>query len=126
LLTFSTRRPSNPTSLVAKYFNKKTEYGGIRYDSKAEATYAQQLDLMRHARGKDRVDSWERQVRFPLIVNGIKICDYICDFLVRYADGRKELVEVKGFVTPEFRIKEKLFRATFLLDHPEINYTIHK
>jgi hypothetical protein len=79
-----------------------------------------------HARGTDRVESWERQVRFPLIVNGFKICDYVCDFLVRYTDGRKELVEVKGFVTPEFRLKEKLFRATFLNGHPEIIYTIQK
>jgi hypothetical protein len=46
-----------------------------------------------HAQGKDRVDSWERQIKFPLVVNGIKICDYVVDFLVRYADGRKELVE---------------------------------
>ena len=79
-----------------------------------------------HARGKDRVESWERQVRFPLTVNGSQICDYVVDFLVRYSDGRRELVEVKGFVTPEFRLKLKLFQATFLRDHPEIIYTIVK
>jgi hypothetical protein len=75
-----------------------------------------------HAQGKDRVEGWERQIRFPLMVNNIKICDYVCDFLVRYADGRRELVEVKGMQTPEFKLKLKLFRATFLNDHPEINY----
>jgi hypothetical protein len=37
---------------------------------------------MTHARGPDRVDSWERQIRFPLLVNDRKICDYVCDFLV--------------------------------------------
>lgn len=81
---------------------------------------------MKLAQGRDRVDNWEPQFRIHLTVNGFKICDYICDFLVRYVDGRVELCEVKGFVTPEFRIKEKLFRATFLQDHPNIIYTIRK
>jgi predicted nuclease of restriction endonuclease-like RecB superfamily len=79
---------------------------------------------MMHARGKDRVESWERQIRFPLHVNGAKICDYVCDFLVRYADGRKELVEVKGFWTRDAIIKRKLFEATVLHDYPELTYTI--
>lgn len=68
--------------------------------------------------------TWERQVRFPLTVNYVKICDYIADFMVWYADGRVVITEVKGFVTPDFRLKEKLFRATFLMDHPEIEYLI--
>jgi len=77
-----------------------------------------------HARGPGRVDSWERQIRFPLVVNGRKVCDYIVDFLVRYADGRKELVEVKGVWTDAARLKRKLFEATFLADHPDIKYRI--
>jgi hypothetical protein len=82
---------------------------------------------MMHARDPhQRVESWERQIRFHLTVNGEKICDYIVDFLVRYADGRKELVEIKGFLTRDAAIKIKLFKATFLRDHPEIIYTIIK
>lgn len=77
-----------------------------------------------HAQGRDRVDHWERQLRFELIVNDIKICDYVCDFLVYYADGRQELVEVKGVWTTDAKLKVALFRATYLLDHPEINYVI--
>jgi hypothetical protein len=57
-------------------------------------------------------------------VNGVKICDYEIDFVVRYADGRMELVEVKGFWTDTAKLKVRLFRATFLLDHPEIIYTV--
>lgn len=67
---------------------------------------------------------WERQLRIPLFVNNQKICDYICDFFVEYADGRRELHEVKGFTTPEFRIKRKLLEATWLQDHPDIMYRI--
>ena len=79
---------------------------------------------MMHARGKDRVESWERQFRIPLIVNNRKVCTYVCDFLVRYADGRKELVEVKGVWTPEAKLKRKLFEAVFLSDHPDIQYVV--
>ena len=94
------------------------------YHSSAEAQYAKRLDLMMHAQGRDRVESWERQIRFPLIVNDIKICDYVCDFLVYYADGRKDLVEVKGFWTKDAAIKLKLFQATYLREHPELTYQI--
>jgi hypothetical protein len=77
-----------------------------------------------HARGKDKVDHWERQIRIPLIVNNVKICDYIVDFFVTYADGRKEFVEVKGFWTDVAKLKVKLFRALFLQDHQDIGYRI--
>lgn len=79
-----------------------------------------------HARGKEKVESWERQVRHKIFVNEILVCTYIVDFVVRYADGRKELVEIKGYWTDVARLKLKLFRATFLRDHPEIIYTIQK
>lgn len=80
-----------------------------------------------HARDPyERVESWERQIPFRLEVNGTLICKYVVDFLVRYADGHKELVEVKGYWTAEAKLKLKLFRATFLADHPEIIYTIAK
>lgn len=75
---------------------------------------------------KERVESWDRQIPFQLIVNGVLICTYKCDFLVRYADGRKELVEVKGYWTAEARLKRRLFEALVLNDHPEITYTIAK
>lgn len=109
-----------------KYGAKKTVYGGITYDSKREAEYAAQLDMQRLARGKDKVESWERQLPIKIIVNDVLICTYKVDFLVRYADGRKVLVEVKGYWTPEARLKRKLLEATFLKGHPEIKYQIIK
>jgi hypothetical protein len=81
-----------------------------------------------HARGKDRVESWERQFKIPLTVNDVTIGHIIVDFFVRYADGRKELVEIKSSATetPLFRFKLKFLQATFLQDHPDIVYTIRK
>lgn len=84
------------------------------------------MDLRLHARGKEKVDSWERQIPFRLEVNGVLICKYVVDFHVHYADGRHELVEVKGYPTKDWLLKKKLFEALVLKDHPEIIYTIQK
>ena len=84
------------------------------FDSKLEMRYSEQLDLLRHAlHPRDRVESVRRQVAIPLEVNGCLICHYRADFEVMYGDGRIELHEVKGLDTPEWRLKEKLFRALF-------------
>jgi hypothetical protein len=78
------------------------------------------------AQGKERVESWDRQIPFKLIVNGNLIYTYRCDFMVRYAGDRQELVEVKGYWTPEAKLKLKIFRATVLRDHPELTYQFEK
>jgi len=69
--------------------------------------------MMRAADPAERVVSWRGQVNVPLVVNGVKVCTYIPDFLVTFGDGREEYHEVKGFETREWRIKEKLFRALY-------------
>jgi hypothetical protein len=100
----------------------------VTYDSNAEAMFAKSLDLMKHAQGTDRVESWEHQIKIPLIVNHITIGHIVVDFLVRYVDGRRELVEVKSPVTqtPLSKFKKKFLEATFLQDHPEIKYVIQQ
>jgi hypothetical protein len=103
-------------------------YGGLTYDSKRESEVAEELDILKHARGADRVDRWERQVKIPIIVNAEHVCDIIPDFFVCYADGRKEFLEVKSdaTTTPLYRLKRKLLNATFLKYHPDINYRVTK
>jgi hypothetical protein len=77
---------------VNKYHAHTTLYNGFVYASKAEAEFARQLDLFRHAQNsRERVYSWERRIPFKLIVNDNLICTYVMDFVVQYADGRKEL-----------------------------------
>lgn len=70
------------------------------------------------------IQKWERQIKFPLIVNGDKIATYICDFRVIWNSGKEELIEVKGMWTPVAKLKLKLFQALYLKEHPEIKYTI--
>lgn len=82
--------------------------------SKKEAGYAQELDYLKKARDpKNRVVSFERQVPFQIVVNGIKICKYLADFKVHYADGRIEIVDVKGVRTQMYRLKKRLVEAQF-------------
>ena len=66
----------------------------------------------------------ERQIRIPIIVNSVKVCDYVADFLVFYEDGRKELIEVKGVWTDVAKLKKKLLEATWLRDHQDITYRV--
>lgn len=96
-----------------KYHAKSTQYEGYTYHSKFEAAYAESLDLAQKA---GDIKSWERQVKLELRVNGYPITNYYIDFIVKHNDDSYEFTETKGFSTDVFRIKWKLFEATFA-DH---------
>jgi len=115
-MTYFIRRQS-------KYRSKSTEYNGVVYHSKKEAAYARDLDLRMKA---GEIKKWERQVRVPLKVYGVHICNYYIDFVVYYPSGEVEYVEVKGFETPLWRLKWKLFEVIYSKEHPEIKLTIIK
>lgn len=53
------------------------------------------------------------QPRFPLIVNGQKICEYVADFSYMSLDGRPVIEEFKGMRTALFIVKSKLFHAVY-------------
>lgn len=106
-----------------KYGAKKTEYNGVTYDSKFEAEYAQTLDLRVKA---GDILNYQRQVPFPLEVNGQFIGKYVMDFVVYHPDARIELVEIKGFETAVYKLKAKLLRAIYLEDNPRWFYTVVK
>ena len=93
---------------------------GVEYHSALEARYAAQLDLRLKEIGPRRLRAWRGQVPVKLEVAGKLVTTYIVDFVLEHADGHVEWVEVKGFQTPEWRIKEKLFRALY----PERKLTV--
>lgn len=101
---------------------KKQEFDGWLYDSKFEAGYAQELMLREKA--KD-IKSWERQVNLDLIVNGYVVCQYRIDFIIHHNDGTTEFLETKGWASPVFRIKWKLFEALYS-EKPGVFLTIVK
>lgn len=99
-----------------KFGNKKTEVGGIKFDSKKEANHYCTLKMMMRAQGPDCVVDIELQPRFELIPaftdrNGKKHrkIEYVADFRVFYADGREEVEDVKGHLTDIYKLKKKMF-----------------
>jgi len=102
-----------------KYGNKPCTVDGHRFDSRREADYYEQLKIEKIA---GLIKSFERQVEFPLSVNGSVICRHRVDFLVTLPDGRREVREVKGFETAEWNIKRKLFSAL----NADIEYKVVK
>lgn len=93
-----------------KYGAKKKEFNNEIYDSKKEAGYAQELELLRKGKA---IKGYERQVNFRIAVNEHPICGYRADFVVEQMDGTKEIHEVKGFATEVFRLKWKLMEALY-------------
>lgn len=91
-----------------KFNAKKQNYNGMKFDSKGEAGYCEQLDW-RIKSGE--ITSYERQVKIPLKVNGVLICNYIADFIVTGKHGEKEVHEYKGLRLPLFDLKWKLLQA---------------
>lgn len=89
---------------------RQSEYNGSRYDSGFEAEVARDLDFQLKA---GEIKSWERQVKLSLDVNDHHICNYYIDFVVYHNDGDVEYLEAKGWSSPVFKLKWKLFEALY-------------
>lgn len=90
-----------------KYKNRKFVYDGMKFDSRGEANRWQELTLLAAA---NIIHQLVRQVRIPIEVNGVKVCDYIADFA--YKEGAVQVVEdFKGYKTDIYKLKKKLFCA---------------
>ena len=81
-----------PMEKRPKYGNVITTVDGIRFDSKREARYYEQLKLRQQA---------GEVIHLP---GGTR---YVLDFLVFLRDGNVDFVDVKGRETKEFRIKKR-------------------
>tara|TARA_R100000781_G_scaffold90454_1_gene55891 strand:+ start:266 stop:592 length:327 start_codon:yes stop_codon:yes gene_type:complete len=98
--------------MMSKYRSKKITDGGITFDSKKEHKRYQELRLL--VMGK-AIKNLELQKKYPLEVNGFKICSYVADFDYDLLDGTHITEDVKSKMTaklPVFRLKAKLFKAT--------------
>lgn len=96
-----------------KFGNKIVETEDGRFDSKSEYRRWDYLQTLENA---GEIAGLRRQIPFELRVNGMLVCKYVADFV--YIDGKGETVveDVKGVVTREFRIKQKLMRALHGID----------
>lgn len=89
-----------------KYGAQATVVDGIRFDSKREARYYEQLKL-RVTDGEVRF--FLRQVPLHL-PGGTRL---VIDFLEFLSDGTQRFVDVKGRETPAFKIKRREIEAVY-------------
>jgi hypothetical protein len=92
-----------------KFRAKACSFDGFHFPSMKEGHRYLELKLLLQ---QGHITDLELQPKFPIIVGGVKICTYIADF--RYREGKTLIVEdVKGFQTPVFRLKKKLFELCY-------------
>lgn len=96
----------------AKYKSKKGECDGLKFDSQREL---QEYIKRKQLEKIGAIVDLQCQVRFPLVVNGKKIAVYIADFTYYFANNPGVLVveDVKGYRTPVYKLKAKLFFALY-------------
>lgn len=92
----------------SKYGNKKIIVNGIKFDSKKEAAYYLKLKLMESS---NAITELKLQVVFRFEFENKTLFKYIADFTYCDAQGRRHVVDVKGFRTPIYRLKKKLVEA---------------
>ena len=112
---------------MTKYGAKKVVVNDIKFDSKMESNYY--LHLLELEK-QGIVTNIELQPVYELLkafvinekkIQGIK---YKADFLVTYASGHSEVVDVKGFETADFKIKKKLFMSKYQQNLKCVSYSI--
>lgn len=110
----------NSRTRQSKYNNRKVVINGISFDSYMESRYYLYLIKLQKC---GVVKDIQLQVPFVLQDAFTDECGkkhqaitYVADFVVAYADGREEVIDVKGKVTQTFRNKRKMFIARYKRD----------
>ena len=97
----------------AKYRNHKVSVDGITFHSKKEAARYAELKLLLRA---GEITDLELQKRYPMVINGTKVCEYWSDFAYKDRGGQEVTEDTKSPVTrkePLYRLKNKLFKALY-------------
>ena len=107
-------------SQTSKYYNRKTTYQGVQFDSQKEAKRYQELLLLTRA---GSIRNLECQPRYDLVVNGHKLGYYRADF--RYEEmttGESITEDVKSPVTKTavYQLKKKLVKAIYGIEVREV------
>lgn len=101
---------------------EKRSYNGIVFDSRMEMQYYRDVLLPLVECGE--VTHYELQKTYILQEgfkrNGknVNAITYIADFYIEYADGRKEVIDVKGLPDSVAKLKRKLFFRRY----PDLEY----
>jgi len=93
-----------------KYGAKKITIDGIVFASTKEGTRYSELKLLLKAK---KISNLQLQVKFPIVVEGKKICTYIADFTYCEPPLLPVIEDVKGMRTAIFNLKWKLMQAVY-------------
>ena len=93
----------------SKYRSVPCEIDGHRFPSKKEGNVYIALKLMERSK---KISGLTLQPRYPLVVNGHKVCTYVGDFLF-VENGKMVCADAKGLRTRDYITKSKLFRALY-------------
>lgn len=99
-----------------KYGNKKTVIDGVTFDSLKEARHYEELKLRLR---KGEITDLVLQPKFPLVINGVKCGSYFADFEYN-ENGKRVVVDAKGFKTPIYNLKKKLVKAVHGVEVQEV------
>ena len=105
------KNPKRVSKMISKskYRAKRTEVDGIMFASGKEARRYVELKALERA---GEIVNLELQPSFEIVINEVKICTYKADFKYVKLGALTEVVEdVKGFLTPVYRLKKKLMKA---------------
>lgn len=100
----------------SKYNNTKTVIDGITFDSIKEADYYCQLKLLKRAgeiKDFGLQQRYELQPTFKKNGKTHRSITYVADFVIENNDGTTDVVDVKGFETQLFKVKQKLFEYKY-------------
>lgn len=100
-----------------KYGAIPTTIDGCRFASKAEAA---RYVILRSLQRGGHITDLVLHPRYPIHVGSVKVCVYEADFRYTRKDGTEVVEDVKGVVTPVFRLKKKLMAAVHGIDVIEI------
>jgi hypothetical protein len=92
-----------------------------KYASKREAKRAQELAYMQKM---EIISDLEEQVKFEIIPKNEdeRAAHYIADFVfIDCSTGHQVVEDVKGFKTPEYKLKRKLMRHVYGIKISEVN-----
>lgn len=98
-----------------KYNAKKTIVDGIKFDSKRESEC---YLILKQKQIDGEITNLDRQVKFELIPKNdlYRAVNYVADFTFYDKNGEYHVIDVKGIITPEFKLKRKMFYAKYKFD----------
>lgn len=96
-----------------KYGAKRTEVGGIVFDSKRESERYSELRLLEAAGEIADLETKTPACVFQLVVNGVRVGRFTCDF--RYTENGKPIVEdsKSGVASRDYILRKKLMLAVY-------------